>query len=48
MALALSLLSDSGLDCLITGEDAFDDLPEVQARLAKAPGDTICHRIRYF
>jgi len=47
MALALSLLSDPVLDGLITGEDAFEDLPEVQARLAKAPGDTICHRIRY-
>jgi hypothetical protein len=47
MALALSLLSDSALDGLITGEDAFEDLPEVQARLAKAPGGTICHRIGY-
>jgi len=47
MGLALSLLSDPGLDVLITGEDRFDNLPEVQARLAKAPGDTICHRIRY-
>ena len=47
MALALSLLSDPALDGLITGEDAFEDLPEVQARLAKAAGDTICHRIRY-
>jgi threonine dehydrogenase-like Zn-dependent dehydrogenase len=47
MALALSLLSDPVLDCLITGEDAFEDLPEAQARLATAPRDTICHRIRY-
>jgi hypothetical protein len=45
--LALSLLSDPALDILITGEDAFEDLPEIQARLAKAPGGTICHRIRY-
>jgi len=48
MRLALSLLSDPSLDALITGEDAFEDLPEVQARLAHGPGGTICHRIRYF
>lgn len=47
MALALSLLSDPALDVLITGEDAFEDLPAVQARLATAPGGTISHRIRY-
>ena len=47
MALALSLLSDAALDGLISGEDAFEDLPKVQARLAKSPGDTICHRVRY-
>jgi 2-desacetyl-2-hydroxyethyl bacteriochlorophyllide A dehydrogenase len=47
MALAISLLADSSLDALITGESAFDDLPEVMARLARAPGDALCHRIRY-
>jgi threonine dehydrogenase-like Zn-dependent dehydrogenase len=47
MELALSLLGDPVLDRLITGEDAFDDLPQVQLRLAGAPADTICHRIRY-
>ncbi len=47
MALALSLLADPVLDQLITGEDAFDDLPAVQARLALDPGDTLMHRIRY-
>ncbi len=47
LALALSLLDDSVLDRLITGEDAFDDLPTVQARLARDPGDTLMHRIRY-
>lgn len=46
-ALALRLLDDARLDALITGESAFDDLPEVMARLAAAPGPTICHRIRY-
>jgi threonine dehydrogenase-like Zn-dependent dehydrogenase len=47
MALALTLLRDPALDALITGEDPFDDLPDVQARLANAPAATICHRIRY-
>ena len=47
MALALSLLQDASLDALITGESAFDQLPDVLARLAAAPGDELCHRIRY-
>ena len=47
MALALSLLADPALDVLITGESDFDALPEVMARLAAAPGETLCHRIRY-
>jgi threonine dehydrogenase-like Zn-dependent dehydrogenase len=47
MALALRLLSDASLDVLITGESDFDELPAVMARLARAPGDTLCHRIRY-
>jgi threonine dehydrogenase-like Zn-dependent dehydrogenase len=47
MALALRLLNDASLDVLITGESDFDELPAVMARLARAPGDTLCHRIRY-
>jgi threonine dehydrogenase-like Zn-dependent dehydrogenase len=47
MALALDLLRDGRLDVLITGEDAFTDLPGVMTRLAGDPGDTLCHRIRY-
>jgi len=47
LGLALSLLTDPALDRLITGEDAFVDLSEVQARLARDPGDTLMHRIRY-
>jgi hypothetical protein len=49
-ALALRLLAEPAaevLDALITGEDAFDALPAVQARLAREPGDTLTHRIRY-
>jgi 2-desacetyl-2-hydroxyethyl bacteriochlorophyllide A dehydrogenase len=47
MALALSLLEDPVFDHLITGESEFDALPDVMARLATAPGDALCHRIRY-
>jgi hypothetical protein len=47
MTMALSLLTDPALDVLITGESAFDDLPSVMAALAGAPGDALCHRIRY-
>ena len=47
MALSLRLLSDASLDVLMTGESDFDELPTVMARLAHAPGDTLCHRIRY-
>ena len=47
LALALDLLKDPALDVLITGESDFRELPELMARLANAPGDTLCHRIRY-
>ena len=42
-----ALLADPVVDRLITGGDAFEDLPAVQARLALDPGDTLMHRIRY-
>jgi hypothetical protein len=47
MAAALELLTAVELDALITGESPFDELPAVMARLAREPGDTLCHRIRY-
>jgi 2-desacetyl-2-hydroxyethyl bacteriochlorophyllide A dehydrogenase len=47
MQLAMRLLADPALDALITGENRFDSLPELMARLAHAPADTLCHRIRY-
>lgn len=47
MQLALSMLVDPALGALITGEDAFADLPRVMAELASTPGDTLMHRIRY-
>jgi len=47
MRLALDLLAHAELDALITGDSHFDELPDVMARLATAPGDELCHRIRY-
>lgn len=47
LALALALLEDATLDALITGEDAFEALPQVMARLAGGGLDAICHRIAY-
>ncbi len=47
MRLALALLVDPVLDVLITGESAFDDLPATMAALAAAPGNTLCHRVKY-
>jgi threonine dehydrogenase-like Zn-dependent dehydrogenase len=47
MAQALTLLADATLDVLITGESRFDELPAVMVRLAEAPGDVLCHRIKY-
>jgi len=47
LALSLSLLADPAFDCLITGESPFEELPETMARLAEAPGDTLCHVVTY-
>ncbi len=47
MELALALLTDPALDLLINSEGAFEDLPQMMHRLARAPGDTIMHRVRY-
>jgi len=47
MALALAMLHEPLLDALITGESDFEGLPEVMVTLTSAPGNTLCHRIRY-
>jgi len=47
MQLVLTMLADAALDVLITGESEFESLPVVMNELATAPGDTMCHRIRY-
>lgn len=48
LGLAISLLDDPVLACLISGESAFDDLPSVLAQLSDNPAGALCHRIRYF
>lgn len=47
LALALTLLREAVYDRLVTGEDDFEALPAVMARLAAAPDGALCHRIRY-
>ncbi|MFD4570959.1 zinc-binding alcohol dehydrogenase [Streptomyces sp. NPDC058417] len=47
LALALELLADPTLDALVTGESAFEDLPEVMPGLASGDIPALCHRVRY-
>ncbi|MFF7548693.1 zinc-binding alcohol dehydrogenase [Streptomyces canus] len=47
LALALRLLADPALDALITGESAFEELPEVMPKLASGEIPALCHLVRY-
>ncbi|WP_431998825.1 zinc-dependent alcohol dehydrogenase [Streptomyces fungicidicus] len=47
LALALDLLADPALDALITGESAFEELPDAMPRLASGEIPALCHRVRY-
>jgi hypothetical protein len=47
MALALRLLEDPAFDALLTGESAFDELPEVMGKLASGSIPALCHTITY-
>ncbi|MEU5348088.1 MULTISPECIES: zinc-binding alcohol dehydrogenase [unclassified Streptomyces] len=47
LAIALDLLADPALDALITGECAFEDLPEAMAELAAGQTTALCHLVRY-
>lgn len=47
LAKAIDLLLDDRLDALISGESAFEELPETLARLSRDPAGALCHRIRY-
>jgi threonine dehydrogenase-like Zn-dependent dehydrogenase len=47
LAVALRLLTDPAFDALLTGESAFEDLPEVMGKLASGSIAALCHTIRY-
>jgi len=47
LQLALSLLDDSKLDALISGESHFAELPETLAWLCQPGNASLCHRITY-
>jgi NADPH:quinone reductase-like Zn-dependent oxidoreductase len=47
MALALRLLADPAFDALLTGESAFEELPEVMGKLASGSMPALCHTITY-
>ena len=47
LALALDLLADPALDALVTGECAFEELPDVLPRLTSGEIPALCHRVRY-
>ena len=47
MRLALELLQDDRLDVLLTGETAFESLPQAMAELASGAGHPLCHLVTY-
>jgi NADPH:quinone reductase-like Zn-dependent oxidoreductase len=47
MALALRLLADPAFDALLSGESAFDELPELMGKLASGSLPALCHTITY-
>ena len=47
LALALELLRDPVFDALVTGESAFEELPDVLPRLAAGTLPALCHLVRY-
>ncbi|MDQ2837219.1 MAG: zinc-binding alcohol dehydrogenase [Actinomycetota bacterium] len=47
LALALDLLHDSAFDALLSGVSAFEQLPDVMARLSAGTLSAVCHSISY-
>ncbi|GHH87988.1 zinc-dependent alcohol dehydrogenase [Streptomyces capitiformicae] len=47
LALALELLADDRFDALVTGECAFEELPEVMPKLTNGELPGLCYRVRY-
>lgn len=47
LGVAMELLRDPAYDCLLSGESAFADLPEVMPRLTSGELPALCHEIDY-
>jgi hypothetical protein len=47
MRLALELLDDDRLDALLSGESAFESLPQTMASLASGERQALCHVVTY-
>jgi threonine dehydrogenase-like Zn-dependent dehydrogenase len=47
LSLALELLADARLDCLLGSESAFDELPSAMQLLASDSSGALCHVVRY-
>ncbi|MEU9435121.1 zinc-binding alcohol dehydrogenase [Streptomyces sp. NPDC048252] len=47
LALTLELLADPALDALVTGDSAFEELPDVMPKLAAGEIPALCHRVGY-
>jgi threonine dehydrogenase-like Zn-dependent dehydrogenase len=47
LGLSLELLADPAFDALITGECAFEELPQAMADLAAGDTTALCHLVRY-
>jgi threonine dehydrogenase-like Zn-dependent dehydrogenase len=47
LELALELLHDPAFDALLSGESAFDELPEVMVRMAAGELPALCHSVTY-
>jgi Zn-dependent alcohol dehydrogenase len=47
LALAVELLRDEAFDCLLSGESAFETLPEVMPRLMSRELPALCHAVTY-
>jgi hypothetical protein len=45
--LAVSLLADSVFDAFLTGQSAFEDLPDVVQGLSDGSLEALCHVIEY-
>jgi len=47
LVVEVGLLADPALDALVTGDSAFEELPQVMPKLASGEIPALCHRIGY-